>query len=147
MKKHPIIALAIALSVLTAGCGKAKKPKAWPAHVEGTVRLGGAPLASGTITFIPETPEKQGGAPGLARLDPDGHYIVGNSNPKEPGGLKPGRYKVTVLQMALDPRAAPIARLASPERYADDRRTPLTAAVVSGENHFDFTLESTAPSP
>lgn len=131
----------VALAGFAMGCGhKAPKSRAYPADVTGVVRLDGQPLEGGTITFVPLIGEEAGGRPGVGRIESDGRYRVGNANVDGRTGLKPGRYRVTVLTMR--PSGEKLARLVSPERYADDRTTPLLTDVVDGANRRDFDLST-----
>lgn len=128
--------------VLVSGCGDDKRPAAYSADVFGAVTLDGRPLEHGTITFIPDVAESAGGRPGLARIGPDGAYQIGNANPHKPSGLKPGRYRVTVLAMRVNPMGNPIATLAVPECYTDDATTPFLTTASPGANKLDFDLKS-----
>jgi hypothetical protein len=125
------------------GCGKkSPRPIAWAGAVQGRVYLDGKPISSGTITFLPDDGEE--GRPGLARIEPDGTFAVCNANEKEPKGLQPGRYRVTVLQMIPNPTGTgrPIAVMGAPAHYADYLATPLRAVVKPGDNRLEFQLDS-----
>lgn len=138
-------AVVVLLLAVAPGCGEKRvKPKMWPADVRGQILLDGKPLSSGTVTFLPASAEEQGGKPGIGRIGPDGRYRIGNANTKDPAGLKPDRYVVTVLAMLLDPgqNGAPIPHPEIPEEYTDYRLTPLAAEVAPGLNHIDFNLRT-----
>ena len=129
----------LATTLLTlAACGaKEARPDHWPARTAGTVLLDGTPLGSGTVTFLPEASEADGGRVGLARVD-DGAFVVGNATPTKPGGLKPGRYRVTVLSVVPDAAGRLTQRI--PEPYTDVDATPLVVEVVAGENSVPLVL-------
>lgn len=133
--------------LLLAGCGsKSERPKEYPGLVTGRVTLDGKPLSGGTITFVPEVAEEEGGRPGLARIEPDGGFWVGSANPAKPAGLIPGRYRVTVLAMRPDPTGTgnPIAQMTVPEVYSEAATSPLEATIVAGKNRLTFDLDSRA---
>lgn len=136
------IACLTVIAVGMGGCGKEKRPEHWGALVQGKVTFDGEPLNGGTITFIPLTPEEEGGRPGIARLEADGSYWIGNANPDKPKGLKPGKYKVTFLAMTPLPNGTsnPIAELRIPEELTDSRKTPIECTVTPGDHHLDFEL-------
>jgi hypothetical protein len=126
------------------GCGRKRSSEpVFAADVRGSVFLDEEPLGWGTVTFIPDVPESSGGRPGIARIGPDGTYWIGNANLDKPAGLRPGRYKVTVLAMTPDPAGTglPVAELAIPESYADPATTPFEVHVLAGANHFDLRLK------
>ena len=142
LPRRRLVAL-LALFVVAGGCGKKPpRPKHYPAQVHGTVSLDAETLGFGTVTFLPEVAESAGGRPGIARIESDGSFRVGNANPSKPTGLLPGRYKVTVLAMRPDPAGTgdPIAQLAVPEVYTEPTRTPLIVDVAAGPNRFEFDL-------
>lgn len=125
------------------GCSERTKTRPdYPAQVRGTISLEDRPLPSGTVTFIPDKEENEGGRPGIARIESDGSYRVGNANPDKPAGLPPGKYKVTVMTMAPDPTKTgyPVAELVTPEVYADYTKTPFEVEVIAGDNERNFSL-------
>lgn len=144
--RHRVL-LVLALSTIVVGpaCSKNKRPKIYPAQINGHVTLDGTPLTSGTVTLIPETAEAEGGRPGIARIEKDGSYWIGNANRSKPAGVPVGRYKVTILSMQPDPSGSgrPIASLVIPERYADHTQTPFLVEVDAGDNTLDLELTST----
>ena len=109
-------------------------------QVSGTVTFRGKPVTDGTITFINPTT----GFAAEAGLSKDGSYVV-----KTPeGGLVVGDYIVMVNPLiyvdASNPRTppSPVERPASniPEKYRNQGRTPLRAAVQKGPNTFNFDM-------
>lgn len=133
----------VLVAMVALGCQqRAPRPMLLPAEVRGKVTFDGRPLAFGTVTFIPELAESQGGRPGLARIEPDGTFTVGTANPTKPAGMLPGRYKVTVLAMKANPSGGSLAELTIPARYTELTTTPFSVDVAAGQNHFEFALES-----
>ena len=119
------------------GCGG-------PAHVatvQGTVTLGGQPLADATVTFVAQAT----GAISRGRTDTAGRYRLLYSHQYE--GAEIGRYRVTISTFRDgDPDAdPPVPR--SPEnvplRY--NQKSDLVADVQAGTNQLDFALESGGP--
>lgn len=130
--------------VALAGCGKKSESRPdYPAQVLGVVTLQDRPLSTGTVTFIPDKEENEGGRPGIARIEADGSYRIGNANPDKPAGLPPGKYKVTVLVMKPDPTKTgyPVAELVIPDVYTDYVRTPFEVNVIAGANEHNFNLQ------
>ena len=122
------------------GCSR-KPPVGELASVSGQVTLDGRPLAGGCVTFVPELAETDGFRPGVTQVNVRGEFEIGGAE-KRPRGLRPGRYKITVLAMqrnADDPNA-PIAELALPEAYVDPQSTPLSADLHPGNNQVDLRL-------
>jgi hypothetical protein len=109
------------------------------------VTLNGRPLSHGTVTFLPVTESQERVDPGIARIEPDGSFWIGNANLSKPAGIQPGRYKVTILVM--NPRApdetGPPARLGVPEVYTDPSTTPYEFDVIKGQNRFRLDITST----
>jgi hypothetical protein len=148
IRRGTSLSIALALVILAGGCGeKTPRPKEYPGLVTGVVTLDGKPLGTGTITFIPDVAETEGGRPGLARIETDGSFWVGSANTTKPAGLLPGKYRVTVLAMKPDPTGTgkPIAVPIVPERYTEVDSTPFVdIEVQEGKNHFSFDLQSEA---
>jgi hypothetical protein len=138
-----LLAMALLSPLALAGCTKkTPRPRVWAGDVQGRVLLDSQPMPSGAVTFLPEG-DSDDGRPGVARINPDGSFSIGNANDKEPKGLPPGEYRVTVLRMSPGGVGrGPIATLASPAEYADYRTTPLRAVVRAGENRFEFAIDS-----
>lgn len=138
--------LALLAAATAAGCGGENGPTATlqQAIVAGEVTLDGKPLRSGSVTFVPVGRGAQSQEPGVARIESDGGYWIGNANLTEPAGLPPGRYKVTILSMEPRPDGPDgvVARLRTPRRYADLATTPFEVDVVAGENRVPLNLTS-----
>jgi hypothetical protein len=137
-------------AALAAGCGGENGSTATlqQALVAGEVTLDGKTLRNGSVTFVPVGKNAQALEPGIARIESDGLYWIGNANLTEPAGLPPGRYKVTVLSMQTRPDGPDgvVARLRTPRRYADLATTPFEVEVVAGENRVPLHLTSSNPS-
>jgi len=106
------------------------------------------PLSSGTVTFIPIVSEREGGRPGVARIESDGSFEIGNANPEKPRRFHPGEYKVTVLAMKpVRPHrpGAPVAVQTTPPLFESPRTTPLTAVIRAGASVVEIDLSETAP--
>lgn len=139
---HPVF-LALTLT-LTFGCGRKPDPRVYPGQVQGTVTLDGKPLDRGTVTFLPTQAEEDGGRAGIARIEPNGDYWIGNATPTKPVGLKPGKYVVTVLAMEPDPTGTgqPIASPRTPLVYAEQGTTPFSATIEPGTNVVNLALRA-----
>lgn len=126
-----------------AGCSTDdRKGTLQPAMVRGVVTLNGRSIERGAVTFIPSGPREEFGDPGVARIDPDGSFWVGNANLTKPAGLRPGRYRVTIVSMKPRPDgpSGPIAKLDIPERYSEEETTPFEVTVNDGQNKFRFDM-------
>lgn len=129
--------------LLLVGCGRGNRDRQLDLQaVSGRVWMHGAPLPGGTITFVPLLAEEAGGRPGIARIESDGSYSVGNANPNKPQGLKPGKYRVTVLHMRIAPVAGgrPHVTPLVPSDFSDWRTTPLAFECVQATDHADFNI-------
>ncbi len=114
------------------GCGKTETT----GTVSGTVSLGGSPLAAGDVVF-----QKAISGEGAAATVKEGAFRFETP-------LKTGDYTVFVQPPPAGPPAAassagsPSAVVKIPNRYLlASGASPLKAAVVEGENKFDFELE------
>ena len=136
------LALLVGVFIAAPGCAKKPRPTSYPGQVQGTVLLDDEPLSRGTVTLIPQVAEKEGGRPGIARIDSEGGFWVGNANPTKPTGVPPGKYKVTVLAMqpGADP-SGPIAKLLVPDRYVEESTTPFVVEIAAGDNQLDLRLQ------
>lgn len=137
--------IVVVLVTVLAGCASQKPSSvALSAMVEGVVTVNNKPLSGGCVTFLPLTGENPDLKPGIARIESDGSYWIGNANLSKPAGLHPGRYKVTVLQMT--PGGGGI-ELSSPTQYADMQTTPLEFNVKAGKNRIRLDLVDSDASP
>jgi hypothetical protein len=130
------LAVAVCISfIASVGCGGPAAPS-----LKGKVTLDGAPVASGSIVFLPEKSE---GRKAAAAIE-DGNYAV----PAEEG-LQPGKYRVEVSWRKPTGRKMPSAdpgitmeetKEAIPARF--NTASTLTAELASGESTKDFALTS-----
>lgn len=127
-------ALALAAAV---GCGGR------PASVAGFVKMAGAPLENGVVTFTPV----KGGPSAYGTITAGGRYELKTGAGQ---GLELGDYVVTVAANATPEQAAAmgikvgregIMPLLTPLKYADTATSPLKATVKSGRQDLDFDLE------
>jgi len=122
---------------LTAGCNEASNRRG----LEGTVTLDGAPLAEGSIAFVPwpETKGPPAGGPirdGSYQVSRDGGTFVGKFSVSIKASRRTGRKEHDSMGNLVDQFVQYI-----PRRY--NRDTRLNAEVTdSGPNRFDFELDS-----
>ncbi|MBX6315072.1 MAG: hypothetical protein IRY99_19480 [Isosphaeraceae bacterium] len=129
------------LAAAVVGCGSAGDglPRQ---HVSGTVTFEGKPLESGSIQFLPATPDQATAAGGVII---DGKYDIPSDQ-----GPTPGTYKVMIFTTSSGVPAptdappgevvvAPKSAMVIPVRY--NHQTELTVKVeAGGPNTFDFKL-------
>jgi hypothetical protein len=134
----------LALGLSFAGCGGAGSDNLPRQALSGTIKLDGAPLKSGMITFdplnVPTNPVTVG-AP-IA----DGAYSIAKGE-----GATPGTYRVTIRSggagdaVPVDnaPGGTPKARAKEPVPAKYNEKTELKAEVkADGPNQFDFNLST-----
>lgn len=134
--------LMVTLCVLVAGCGGSDFPKRY--GVEGCVRIDGADMEKGLISFIPLAPTKGPKVVGLVR---DGKYVI-----DEAAGPSAGRFLVKIE--TVPPEIEAIASGKGLASQSNNKQRPRVAAkfnrnsqleVVVGEEArdcFDFDVES-----
>jgi len=138
--RFPALASAASLIVfcsLLVGCG--------PNHVgvEGTIKVGGAPLTTGDVSYHPtNSKDKSDKAVGHSPIDAQGKYkLFTDGNP----GVPPGSYKV-VIHASPPPDAANPYAIPAPlidKKYTELATTPLTVEVASGNSPDKYNLEVT----
>lgn len=124
----------IGLFLCIFGCNSSDRPDL--GRVQGKVTIDGKPMDGYTISFSPET-----GRPSFSIIDPEGHYDLNYVMFDK--GAKVGASKVRIWWVDDgDPAttAAPIAGIEIPDKYSLGQE--VTVEVVSGENTFDFELQS-----
>jgi hypothetical protein len=128
----------LCLITALAGCGGSA------ASVSGKLTLDGQPLAANnrvrvTVMFYP----RAGGVPAAALADDAGRYSLSTGSHV---GLAPGEYVVVVAatesEAPANPSAEPRKRIITPAKYADPKKSMLSATVKPGRNTFDFDLTS-----
>ena len=139
------LALLLACCCL-AGCGSAKKGQLSTAQVTGQVTYRGAPLARGTIKFIPVQASGKETRVAHGVLDEQGRYCLGTYVPDD--GALLGDYQVVVESRAEPPDVAHATKLdlmrpksLIPARYANPGTSRLTAHVEAGGNTVNFDLK------
>lgn len=114
-----------------------------PATVAGVVKMAGAPLENGVVTFTPV----KGGPSAYGTITAGGRYELKTGAGR---GLELGDYVVTVAANATPEQAAAlgfkvgregIMPLLTPLKYADTATSPLKATVKPGSQDLDFDLE------
>ena len=137
-----VAAIAVAFTLFNAGCGKDPHRLA---PVSGKVTMGGNPLASAVVAFLPDT--KPGAKPSptsRGETDKNGRYTLTSSEDK-PGAVV-GTSKVRISTMrstggSEGEGGAILARETVPEKY--NARTELTFDVPEeGTDAADFDLKS-----
>ena len=131
----------LSLSVLLlcfCGCSSSDGNIGW---VEGVVTLDGAPVEGATVRYYPASGER--GSSG--KTDENGHYDLRYTRSQK--GAIIGEHKVTISTEVLGDGYgtdnAPAARTESiPKKYLDPEKTELTKTVASGNNTFNFDLNS-----
>lgn len=136
--RRTVVGGALAFVGLAAGCGSRENL----APVEGIVRLNGAPLSRGIVTFLPQAGRSASGAIGN-----DGTFELGTYD-KADGALV-GQHQVTITatqgptgppNFDVDRPSAPAPQAVVPARYAV-AGNGLTFDVKSGEtNRAEFEL-------
>lgn len=132
---------AFALSAALMGCGGTSNQ----ATVEGVVTLEGAPVPSGSISFVPSG----GGTQSYAMSDASGGYEVYTGREV---GLKPGEYTVTivarerpVVNQTESGGPAPPGVAITPAWYASPETSGLKFTVAPGANEINLELTKQAP--
>lgn len=160
MKFDRVSRLVVAIGFICSGClagcgGGSQRPPTYP--VEGTVTIGGKPLADATITFRPDSSEN-GQRPANGKTDADGRYQLTTFSAGD--GAMEGSYRVTVMQFEavasegtvadVDDESytppegpSPTVKNRLPKNLADPEQSGLTAKVeanASGST-IDFTID------
>lgn len=142
------IFLSTTLLGLAVGCGGGADAKPLPVTVpvSGLVTLDGQPLASATVTFIPQGQTKGTDCKGMT--DESGKYVLKQQHGTE--GAPPGNYKVVISRLLRgDGTPLPkegggdggIATETLSRRYSDITKTKLTAVVPEKGGEFKFDLK------
>lgn len=153
MIKNNFFAFVVTLfivQILIVGCSSGRL-KTEP--VGGVVTLDGVPLADATVGFSPVVPGE--GAIGFAQTNKNGKYKLQTMNGNPDAGTLPGQYAVIVTKYKTENTGRKTrdsltgemvdetkSVLIVPEVYADVRKTPFSAIVVSGKNEFNFEMIS-----
>jgi hypothetical protein len=154
---HPIaVALSLSAVVIVAGCGdESGIAKRYP--IKGKVTYKGAPVAHGTVNFLPTKPPPEGrAATGEIK---DGYYSL--STVGDLDGALPGDYKVAIVALDMDlasaaaskeqggmihqgdaahQKAQKAAKQLIPSKYGTGETSGLKATVENSAKTFDFDL-------
>jgi hypothetical protein len=123
--------LSLVLLLVHFGCGRGPEM----APVSGRITVGGQPVERGSVLFVPDG----SGTAAAANIEPGGAYVLRTG--LETQGAAVGRYRVGIGGRGLDdPEALPPNRVLHP-RYANPRRSGLTAEVKPGPNEINFDLK------
>lgn len=153
------VALAFALLLTAAGCGRSLPPVA---PVSGRVTVAGKPVTTGAVWFYPSA----SGRPAIGQISPDGRYTLATFAAGD--GALLGEHRVVIEAREIERTSAAPPKAAAelpadlpeevrremeagmllrekvtwlvPEAYAAASTTPLRAAVKPGRNTIDFDL-------
>lgn len=135
------LAMLVGLTSAVGCTGNAASEKGAP--VSGRVTIGGEPRAGVVVAFHPE---RGGPGGGLIETGPGGRFAIGT--PGEPGGLPPGRYKVTLSCRVgrdgkpIDDDKIPVrgVRQIVPDAYTVLETTPaaVTVSAAGGDINLDI---------
>jgi len=136
------LGVALIFGLFATGCGSGGPTMG---KVSGTVKVGGQPLAKGTITFI-ATDGKNPNATGAIE---NGSYTLQTTEPGD--GAVVGSYNVAVsdadsavMNTAVPGMPAPVQKSGIDKKYLDAGTSGLTATVEAGSNNKDFDLNAAA---
>ena len=131
-------------AVLAAGCG-GSSVKLVP--VKGKVTVGGQPVTSGQVSYLPATEGEgvnakaaTGSLPALGQIDSNGEYTL-FTNGKE--GAQPGKYKVTVTPSMVPTGGTTAPTTPYNSKFSDTKNTPLSKEVSSGAAAGTYDLKLT----
>lgn len=96
--------------------------------VRGTVEIHDAPLATGTIVFVPDESRGNSGPLAQAEIQTDGSFQLHTGDVP---GVAPGWYRVTVV--AVDRRSADVSLL--PRKYSDPDLSGLSCEIHAGKEN------------
>ena len=94
----PATLLMFFVVLLTMGCAK---PAGLPnmVHVRGQVIYQGEPLRSGTVVYVPRSPDE--GRQARGEIQPDGTFVLTTLRPGD--GVQTGEYDIAVVALAAHP--------------------------------------------
>lgn len=136
--------------LLLTGCGEAVGPAKLPETVpfSGVVKIDGAPMNRGIITFIPKS---DGGYNAVGFVNEKGEYKLKTSvGELEGDGAAPGDYKVTISRFVKpsgEPQDPSVpaeipGKESIPLAYSDATVSALTAVVPAGGGTKDFEVST-----
>jgi hypothetical protein len=131
-------------AALAAGCG-GSSVKIVP--VSGKVTVGGQPVTSGQVSYLPVTEGEgvnakaaPGSLPASGQIDSNGEYKL-FTNGKE--GAVAGKYKVTVTPSMVPTGGTKAPTTPYHSKYSDVKQTPLTKEVSAGAAAGTYDLKLT----
>ncbi|HRA89579.1 MAG TPA: hypothetical protein PK992_15945, partial [Planctomycetaceae bacterium] len=142
-----LLVLGVISCVATSGCGSGGPPRV---QISGKVTLDGAPLDSGSISFIPE--EGVVGPMAGGEITPGGMYLIQATAGPTTG---PHRVEIKAWQASGEHEvvgvggstvgpsaggAVATSKMIIPSRY--NAKSELSVQIEPGENAHDFTLKS-----
>ena len=137
---------ALLFAVTVAGCSSEPSRHA----ATGRVTIDGAPAPFTVVKFHPVAPDSPPG--GIGQTDTDGKFAIGENGKNT--GLPAGEYKVTFSQTLIHgkptlagsggKKAEKVAgeEEAVADDYRDPQKTPVTATIGGGANHFTFDIKA-----
>lgn len=128
-----LLAAALLVAVVLAGCSKPAGPPCFP--VRGTVTQDGKPLVDVMVVFHPLSPPAEPFPLPLGHTDVQGKFELQTLRAAD--GAPAGEYAVTLELRELRRSGEELTRDGKnllPPRYATPRSTPLRYTVVEGEN-------------
>jgi hypothetical protein len=135
-KSASLLLLAVGLGIVALGCGPTENlPPMLP--VKGKATLDGAPLTSGQVSLYPETIDPAVKIPpSSGSIDSNGNFEIFTGGKS---GAPAGKYKVGVTPLMV-PTQGGGAPPSLPQKYMNDKDTPLKIEVVEG-GKYDLVLE------
>jgi hypothetical protein len=137
MKNLFAVLVVSAIALVSVGCGG-------ESTVHGKVTFNGAPLDNGEVMFHPGAQ----GALAIGSITKGSYELSTGQSDK----VAQGTYKVTIVaneKVTEAPAVNPanptmeyVPKRLTPDVYADEKTTPLTAEVKPGSNTFNFDLKS-----
>jgi hypothetical protein len=123
--------------VLFPGCSGSKKLNLAP--VSGTVKVGGAPLTSGQITFVPASKEQEGTL-AAGTIGADGTYTISSGGKS---GAPLGNYKITITPSMVPTGDGKPPTVPFNTKYQSVATTPLAKEVIANPEagRYDFNLD------
>ena len=139
-KRFGLCVLVVFSFALESGCGDGRAKRV---PVSGIVTIDGAPLAFGSVTFLPE-PGQASARAGGGSLDENGAFSISSFTPND--GLMPGKYSVMIL--AIEPISQTSQRWHAPKKYSAIKTSGLSFEIKDEIDNvtFDLSWEGEDPS-
>ncbi len=130
-------------AALWLGCGGGPL-KTYP--VEGTVRLDGQPLASGSVVFVSQLRQGEKAYTARATIGPQGTYRLTTFTPGDGAVAGPHRVAVLASSRERSPMEGGRVQQVVPWHYASPSTSGLEVQVRPGPNRIDLELVSSSGS-